>query len=152
MDRAFRLAGLLRLRELQEDQAAARLAASHAVLRDAERRRRDTLDTLVRHAMPEHADAGVWRLSVTGRASLSHLLADAGVAVADAGVRVGQDTADWSGARSRSVGLEKLRDKHREAVALEDGRAEQHALDEVASRTARTGVAGIGSPRPGSAR
>ncbi len=137
MERAFRLAGLLRLRELQEDQAAARLAAANAVLREAERRRADTLTALVRHALPDAADSGAWRLSVTGRASLAHLLADAGVAVADAGVRVGEHTADWSAARSRSVGLEKLRDKHREEVALEDGRAEQLALDEVASRSAR---------------
>jgi flagellar protein FliJ len=140
MERAFRLAGLLRLRELQEDQAAARLAASHAVLRGAEQRRDETLATLVRHAMPGRADSGAWRLSVTGRTTLAHLLADAGRQVADAGRRVGEDTADWSAARSRSVGLEKLRDKHREAVALEDGRAEQLALDEVASRARRSGL------------
>ncbi|GEO34479.1 flagellar FliJ family protein [Cellulomonas aerilata] len=142
MERAFRLAGLLRLRELQEDQAAARLAASHAALRAAEQRRRDTLASLVGHTVPETAGSREWRLALTGRAALAHLVADAGVAVADAGYRVGEDTADWSAARGRSVGLEKLRDKHREAVAVEDGRAEQIALDEIASRRARADLAG----------
>jgi flagellar FliJ protein len=145
MERAFRLAGLLRLRELQEDQAAARLAASNAVLRAAEQRRDDTLAALVRHALPGRAESGAWRLSVTGRANLAHLLADAGVDVADAGVRVGEDTAGWSAARSRSVGLEKLRDKHREAVAVEDGRLEQLALDEIASRRAGSAAVPTGA-------
>jgi flagellar FliJ protein len=138
MERAFRLAGLLRLRELQEDQAAAQLAAYHAALRAAEQHRRDLMTSLVGHTLPAHAEARDWRLSLTGRAALSHLVADAAVAVADAGYRVGQDTAGWSAARGRSVGLEKLRDKHREALAVEDGRTEQLALDEIASRGPRT--------------
>jgi flagellar FliJ protein len=145
MERAFRLAGLLRLRELQEDQAAAQLAASNAALRAAEQHRHDLRTTLLGHTLPEHADARDWRLSLTGRAALSHLVADAGVAVADAGYRVEADTADWSAARGRSVGLEKLREKHREALAVEDGRAEQLSLDEIASRRASTAMAAGGT-------
>ncbi|WP_298462459.1 flagellar export protein FliJ [uncultured Cellulomonas sp.] len=137
MERAFRLAGLLRLRTLQEEQAAAALAAAHAGLQRADAARRATLAGLAGHAMPATGDAGAWRVATTGRAALTHLLADAAIAVDQAGERVTEHTADWSAARSRTVGLEKLHDQHRTAVLAEDARAEQHALDEVAARTAR---------------
>ena len=137
MQRAFRLDGLLRLRTLQEDQAAAVLAVSNAALRDAEDRRQATLATLAGHRLPMTADAAGWRTSVVTRSALTHLLGDAAIEVRDAGERVGADTVAWSAARSRSVGLEKLQDKHRTAVHTEDARVEQLALDEVASRSTR---------------
>jgi flagellar protein FliJ len=142
MERSFRLAGLLRLRTLQEDQAAGVLAVSHGALRVAEGRRAATLTTLAGHAMPAAADASTWRTSVTARGALTHLLADAAIEVRDAGERVTADTALWSAARSRSVGLEKLQDKHRALLHAEDERAEQLALDEVAARSGRTSTAG----------
>jgi len=138
MERAFRLAGLLRLRTLQEDGAAAALAVSNAALRTAEEDRRATLATLAGHVMPASADPAGWRTSVTARGALTHLLADAAIDVRDAGERVAADTTVWSAARSRSVGLEKLQEAHTAAVRAEDDRAEQHAIDEVAARSART--------------
>ena len=138
MERAFRLAGLLRLRELQEEQAAAQLAASNASLQRAHRYREATLTALTGHTLPAAADPHAWRAAVAGRAVLRDRLADAGADVAQAAELVVADTASWAAARSRSVGLEKLHDKHRALVGAEDARAEQHALDEVAARTART--------------
>ena len=140
MERAFRLAGLLRLRALQEDQAAGVLAVSNVALRTAERRRHSTLATLAGHTLPAAADAGAWRTSVAARGTLRHLLADAAIEVRDAGERVRADTALWSAARSRSVALEKLQERHRTLVSLEDERSEQLALDEVAARGARPGA------------
>jgi flagellar FliJ protein len=141
MERAFRLAGLLRLRELQEDQAAGALAVSNVALRSAEQQRHATLTTLAAHTMPATADMSGWRTSVTTRSALTYLLADAAIDVRDAGERVAADTAVWSAARSRSVGLEKLRDNHRALVHAEDERTEQLALDEVAARSGRTSTA-----------
>ena len=46
MNRGFPLAGLLRLRHLQEEQAAAELARANAERRAADRRRRDTAEAL----------------------------------------------------------------------------------------------------------
>ena len=147
MERAFRLAGLLRLRTLQEDQAAGALAVSNAALRVAQQHRHATLGTLAEHTLPAAADAAAWRTSVTARGALTHLLADAAIDVRDARERVVADTADWSAARSRSVGLEKLRDKHRALVHAEDERAEQHAIDEVAARSRRDTPAATDAPR-----
>ena len=137
MERAFRLAGLLRLRELQEERAAGVLAVSNRALRTAEQHRHATLRTLAGHAMPAVADAAAWRTSVTARGALTHLLADAAIDVRDAGERVTADTALWAAARGRSVGLEKLRDSHRGLLHAEDERTEQIALDEVAGRRRR---------------
>ena len=141
MERAFRLAGLLRLRELQEDQAAGALAVSNVALRSAEVQRQATLLTLAAHTMPEMADVSGWRTSVSSRGALTHLLADAAIDVRDAGERVAADTTVWAAARSRSVGLEKLRDNHRALVHAEDERTEQLALDEVAARSGQTSAA-----------
>jgi flagellar protein FliJ len=140
MERAFRLAGLLRLREVQEDRAAGALAVSNGALRTAQTHQRATLTTLAGHTMPAAADPSGWRTAVTTRGTLTHLLADAAIEVRDAGERVAADTRVWSAARSRCVGLEKLRENHRAAVHAEDERTEQHALDEVAARTARSPI------------
>ncbi|WNB85241.1 flagellar FliJ family protein [Cellulomonas sp. ATA003] len=149
MERAFRLAGLLRLRTMQEEQAAARLAAANGALRVAEQRRTATLGSLAGHAMPPTGDAGAWSVAVAGRSALRHLLADAAVDVHHAGEEVGAHTAQWSAARSRSVGLEKLQDQHRAAVAADDARAEQIALDEVAARTRRPALGAVPAAVPG---
>ncbi len=146
MERAFRLAGLLRLRELQEDQAAGALAVSNGVLRSAEQQRDATLRTLAAHTMPAMADMSAWRTSVSSRGALTHLLADAAIDVRDAGERVAADAAVWAAARSRSVGLEKLRDNHRALVHAEDERTEQLALDEVAARSGRSAPATAAGP------
>ncbi|QTE29873.1 flagellar FliJ family protein [Pengzhenrongella sicca] len=136
MERAFRLAGLLRLRKLQEDQAAARLAAANAALRRTQVRRDGTYASLARHALPD-GDHRAWGVAVAGRAALGGLLGEATTAVVGAHERVTLDTSAWSATRSRSVGLEKLEDKHRVIVQHEDDRLEQIVLDEIASRGPR---------------
>ena len=145
MERAFRLAGLLRLRELEEDRAAGMLALSHGALRAAEQRQEATLTSLAGHAMPGAADPAGWRSSVSARGTLTHLLADAAIDARDAGERVAADAAVWSAARSRSVGLEKLHDAHRTLVAAHDARAEQVVLDEVAARRRSGHAVGAGA-------
>lgn len=129
----FRLAGLQRLRKVQEDEAAATLARSAVAHRREQERARRALDGL---AGSELADETVlaWRASVASRAAHS-----AALVAAEAGVRRAADderaaTAAWSAARQRSKTLEKLADKHAEAEALDDARTEQRVLDELAGR------------------
>lgn len=139
MERAFRLAGLLRLRKLQEDQAAARLAASNVALRSAEALRHGTQAALAGHTMPD-GDHLAWAVAVAARAAYGGLLTEVTALADGARERVRTDTSGWSAARSRSVGLEKLEDKHRLVVQHEDDRLEQLVLDEIASRGARGGL------------
>ena len=141
MERAFRLAGLLRLRKLQEDQAAAVLATANAGLRVAQARRADRTAALANHCLPD-GDSRAFAVGIAARASLGGLLVEARTAVVTSRERVTVDTSAWSAARSLSVGLEKLEEKHRVVVQHEDDRLEQIVLDEIASRGAHAGAAG----------
>ncbi|NMR21043.1 flagellar export protein FliJ [Cellulomonas fimi] len=143
MERAFRLAGLLRLRKLQEDEAAGRLALANAELRSAEAVRVGTQATLAAHSMPD-GDRLAFARGVAGRAALGGLVTEA-VTVAGAAADVARvRTGEWSATRSRSVALEKLEDTHRAEVRSEDDRQEQLALDEIASRRAASVGVGAG--------
>ncbi len=134
MDQTFRLAGLLRLRRLQEERAAAGLAAANAATREAEDER-DELTTLMAGTIfPRHTDENAWRCAVAARASLTALVGEATVAV-DVAVRRGEIAAeDWTAARTRVAMLDKLAERHEALVRSEEDRTEQQLLDEVASR------------------
>ena len=138
MERAFRLAGLLRLRKLQEEQAAALLATSNYRLRSAVSSRDGRQLALSGHTLPD-GDYRAFAAGVAARGTLGDLLVEATEVVGGARAQVVTDTADWSATRSRSVGLEKLEDKHRVLVDHEDDRLEQIVLDEIASRLPRAG-------------
>jgi flagellar FliJ protein len=136
MAKRFRLGGLLRLRRLQEEQAAAELARAHAVKRSAEKRRQDTEDMLAGTMLPHRSDELSWRAAIAGRAALTGLAGEAAIAVDLAAGRVGTATGEWSGARTRATTLSKLEERHDQTVRAEESRAEQVVLDEVASRRA----------------
>lgn len=134
MERQFRLAGLLRLRRLEEERAAAELAVANAQKRAAERRR-DELSTLMGgSSMPARSGAPEWQAAVAARAALTGMVDEADIAVAVA-VRRGEIVAaEWTGARTRVAMIDKLAERHEALVRAEDERAEQLLLDEAASR------------------
>lgn len=136
MARSFRLGGLLRLRKLQEEQAAAELARANAEKRKAEKRRQDTEDMLAGTMLPHRSDELSWRAAIAARAALTGLAGEAGVAVDLAGQRADASAAAWSGARTRATTLEKLEERHVQTEWAEEIRAEQLVLDEAASRGA----------------
>ena len=138
MDRAFRLAGLLRLRRLEQDLAAARLAASNVALRVADAHRGSAQAAFAGSSLSD-GDHRAWAAAVASRASLGVLLFEATACAGGARERAQVSTGQWSAARSRSIGLEKLQDKHDVLVQYEDGRQERLVLDEVALRGARGG-------------
>ncbi|MFC7861650.1 flagellar FliJ family protein [Arthrobacter koreensis] len=131
MGRDFPLAGLLRLRRLQQDSAAGTLAAANADLRRAAEARIEAYGSLAATPL-EAADAATLNAIAAARASSRSMLADllASEQLKDAAVNTAQ--AEFQAARARSVGLEKLEAKHSDAVAVEDLRTEQNVLDELA--------------------
>lgn len=131
MRRDFPLAGLLRLRRLQQDSAAGTLAAANADLRRAAEARIEAYGSLAATPL-EAADAATLNAIAAARASSRSMLADllASEQLKDAAVNTAQ--AEFQAARARSVGLEKLEAKHSDAVAVEDLRTEQNVLDELA--------------------
>nr|WP_297423426.1 flagellar FliJ family protein [uncultured Actinotalea sp.] len=132
----FRLAGLLRLRKLQEEQAAAEVARANAEKAGAVQRRRDTEALLNDAGMPERTDTLAWQVAVASRASLGAMLTEATLAVQAAAAVAEQRTATWSATRVAATTLGKLEERHDETVRLESERAEQLVLDEAATRRA----------------
>jgi flagellar FliJ protein len=134
VSRAFRLAGLLRLRSIAEEQAAARLAGASGI-RDAAVARRKATEAMLGDAeFPVDMDVLGMRAVVASRMALSALLVDQRARVSITQDAVDAADAEWSAARTRTRTLEKLEEKHDVAVRLEEQRAEQIVLDEVAGR------------------
>ncbi|MFI2753207.1 flagellar export protein FliJ [Cellulomonas sp. P22] len=139
MSRPFRLAGLLRLRTLAEDQAAVELARAVRQRDAAEDRRHETETVLGSASLPARSDELHWRAAVASRAALSGLLVEHSHAVVAAQAVVVDSEGLWSQARTATRTLEKLEERHDTEVRAEEARAEQAVLDEVAGRM-RTGV------------
>jgi flagellar FliJ protein len=131
----FRLVGLQRLRQLQEDQAAAELAERARDRQRSQARARQALDDLAGNELTS-GDIHSWRASVAARVALTGALLDAESASEVAAYREGDARQSWSAARQRSVTLERLADRHEVAQQQEQDRSEQKALDELATQRA----------------
>jgi len=132
MARAFPLAGLLRLRRLQEDRAASELAQANGRVRDnntIQTRARRTLEGFTSTA----TDVDTLRAIAASRASSTSMLAD--LSALDVTHRQAAQLAqgDFQRAKIQAVSIEKLSDKHLTEAHAEDLRVEQLALDEIAS-------------------
>ncbi|WP_426976120.1 flagellar FliJ family protein [Pseudarthrobacter sp. O4] len=132
MSRQFSLAGLLRLRQIQQDQAATGLArarsrSSSVRVREAAARRE-----LAANDEPISSSASL-RAIAAARSSSQSMLADLQTLTRIAETQEADARSDFIAARTRSVGLEKLQARHHAEVTTEDLRAEQSTLDEIAS-------------------
>lgn len=131
MARSFPLAGLLRLRRLQEESAAGRLAAANARLREAGEGQARMIQALA--ASPVAAtDSATLRTLAAARSSSRAMLADLHALHAQSTAAAAAASTDFQLARAESVGLEKLEARHADEVAAEDLRSEQTVLDELA--------------------
>ncbi|MBO0901272.1 flagellar FliJ family protein [Cellulomonas sp. zg-ZUI222] len=135
MSRPFPLAGLLRVRALAEDTAAAELAGARREERAAHERAARTAEVLGAARPPGEADVAAWQAAVAARLSLSALLTEDVERVRGAQDAVERRQEDWTAARIRTRAVERLRDKHDVAERQQEERAEQAVLDEVAARS-----------------
>lgn len=132
MSRQFTLAGLLRLRHMQEDQAASDLAAANR-RHSASSGRRAAARTELGASDAEVSTAAGLQGMAAARASSQSMLSDLQVMTQmDAETVKGAQEA-FTAARMNSKGLEKLQEKHAAAVTVEELAAEQVAVDEIAS-------------------
>lgn len=132
MARTFPLAGLLGLRRLEEDQAATALSAANTRIGAIHARRGAALRDLD-SSPSEVTDADALRMAAFARAASRSMLSDLAALSALAETETAQAQEDFQAARARTVGLEKLEEKHSAAVMVEDLRTEQIVLDEIAS-------------------
>jgi len=137
MNRTFSLTGLLRVRKVQEREAAQRLSRAAIEERQAQARERQLRTALGTGVDEEAMDAAALAALAASRAAGRALLGElAGVAEIRRHELTAAQTAH--GRRRREVrGLEKLADAHDRDLRAEDLRAEQAEIDEIAGRTRR---------------
>jgi flagellar FliJ protein len=131
MSKQFSLAGLLRLRHLQQDEAAGQLASANARLDGTSVQRNRARAALGATRADATSTESLYAMAA-GRASMRSMLADL-----DSMIYQQQGEADdaddaFKLARAQAIALEKLEAKHNQAVTAEELRAEQAALDELA--------------------
>lgn len=131
---SFRLAGLLRLRRLEEDRAAGALAAANAERHRASEHRVATAERIARSTL----DDDDFSAAVAGRAALFGVYAESTAFLALAQERAAEAGVAWTGARRAVRMLDKLEDRHTAAEEAAGLRAEQLLLDETATRQATT--------------
>jgi flagellar FliJ protein len=134
MARSFRLAGLLRLRQIQQDQAASDLAAARRRANESAARERRAQASLSGIAT-DVGDSTVLYAIAAARASSRSMLAELQEIERADREKADDANAAFTNARARSVGLEKLERRHIEGVDTADLRAEQAVLDEIATRS-----------------
>lgn len=130
--RTFGLAGLLRLRNLEQDQAARTLSSANArstAIRSRQSAARRDLD----ESPAEVSSTTALTMAAIARASGRSMLAELQNLEAVQADDTAAAQAAFRTARARTAGLEKLEDKHALRLAAADLAAEQVALDEIAS-------------------
>jgi flagellar protein FliJ len=146
---AFRLEPVLRVRRTQERAAALAAAQAARAAADADRRAEAAEAAAATSALPASAGAGAFLAALTlsrvaaEDASAARALATAAAEQADL-VR-----ASWTTAAQRAKGLERLRERHVQAVRSADQAAEERTVDDlVTGRAGRPGPAAW-APGPG---
>jgi flagellar FliJ protein len=132
MARAFPLAGLLRLRQIEKDHAASDLAAANAFRRNADDRQARAIAAL-HNVSSETTDAASLFALAAARASSRSMLADLAALTERADREAAEAQAAFGEAKARAVGLEKLEARHNADITARDLSTEQAAIDEVAT-------------------
>jgi len=134
---AFRLQSVLEVRRTEERAAA--LAAADAARAAAEADRRATEAETAASAAPQPGpvDAGAFRARMTlGRLAAEDAVAARSLATASA-EQADLVRAAWTAAAQRTKGLERLRERHLQAVRLAEQAAEERTVDDLV--TGRSG-------------
>ena len=136
---AFRLASILRLRNLEEQQAAGELAsANHSLSKVVERR--IEIRAKLAGTSTDITSPGAIAAMSGARAASASMLADLAAMHSAAEVTADTASAAYKQARARALALEKLEIRHDQQQAQQRAADEQAALDEIAvsRRPART--------------
>ncbi|VXB80867.1 Flagellar export protein FliJ [Arthrobacter sp. 9AX] len=132
MNRQFPLAGLLRLRKMQQDQAATEMARASSRSQGARERRAAARTELGSSDQTAGSSSALLAIAAA-RASSQSMLADLDALAAATEAQLAEARTDYTEARRKAVGLEKLELRHGTELAVAELRAEQGVLDEIAS-------------------
>jgi flagellar FliJ protein len=130
----FRLAGLLRLRQVQQEQAASDLASANARAR-ASTLQRGRARAALGGVTTEVTSSVVLYAIAAARSSSRSMLAELDAVDFRTRAEVEEAAAAYAEARTRSLGLEKLEARHIQTEGEADVAAQQAAVDEISSTT-----------------
>lgn len=136
MARTFPLAGLLRLRQIHQDQAKGQLAAANAAVRARAQDRGTALTSLDRSGSRVESTQALAAVAAA-RASSRSMLRELEALETRSRMDLERAQANFGAARVRTISLEKLEEKHAAAVQAEDLSTEQLVLDEIATNARR---------------
>jgi flagellar protein FliJ len=136
---AFRLQPVLELRRTEERAAAAAAAQAASAAADADRRATDYETSLATAVLPRSLPAGQFLAAMTLLRTAATDASDARALATASAEQSELVRARWTAAAQRTKGLERLRDRHQEAIQHAEDAAEERAVDDLV--TGRAGRA-----------
>jgi flagellar protein FliJ len=136
---AFRLQPVLELRRTEERAAAAAAAQAASAAADADRRATEYETTLAAAVLPQSLPAGQFLATMTLLRTAATDASDARALATASAEQSELVRAQWTAAAQRTKGLERLRERHRQALQHAEDAAEERAVDDLV--TGRAGRA-----------
>jgi len=133
------LSRLLRLRQVQHDQAKGALVRANEAQRQAEAEARRRAEVLASLQLPERGEAVTWLAMAAARQSAALAVRDSRELVRLAAIGVHDASAEWSHARAAARGLERLAERQQEAERAEATAREQREQDDRSATRASRG-------------
>jgi flagellar protein FliJ len=127
----FRLQPVLELRRTEERVAAAAAAQAANTAADADRRATDYETALADAVLPRQLPAREFVLAMTLLRTAATDASDARSLATAQAEQAELVRAQWTAAAQRTKGLEKLRDRHQEALQHAEDAAEERAVDDL---------------------
>jgi flagellar export protein FliJ len=144
---AFRLQPVLELRRSEERAAAAAAAEAANAAADADRRATDRETSLASAVLPRSLPAGSFVAAMTLLRTAASDASDARALATASAEQSELVRARWTAAAQRTKGLERLRERHLEALQHAEDAAEERAVDDLVTGRAGRALAGHG-PHP----
>jgi flagellar export protein FliJ len=143
---AFRLQPVLELRRTEERAAAAAAARAANTAADADRRATEYETALATAVLPRVLPAGDFVLAMTLLRTAATDASDARSLATAQAEQAELVRARWTAAAQRTKGMEKLRERHQDALQHAEDAAEERAVDDlVTGRAGRLEHAGAHS-------
>jgi flagellar protein FliJ len=137
----FRLQPVLELRRTEERAAAAAAAQAANAAADADRRATEYETTLASAVLPRSLPAGQFLAAMTLLRTAATDASDARALATASAEQSELVRAKWTAAAQRTKGLERLRERHQEALRHAEDVAEERAVDDLV--TGRAGRAAL---------
>jgi flagellar protein FliJ len=139
---AFHLQPVLELRRNEERAAAAAAAEAANAAADADRRATDYETSLAAAVLPRSLPAGSFVAAMTLLRTAATDASDARALATASAEQSELVRAQWTAAAQRTKGLERLRERHMEALQHAEDAAEERAVDDLVTGRAGRVMAG----------